>query len=42
MIVRANREMIRDTFWIGLYPGMTDEKLDYMAKVIREAVNRRG
>lgn len=28
-----------DTFWIGVYPGMTDEKIDYMAKVIKEAVN---
>lgn len=25
-------------FWVGVYPGMTDEKLDYMAQVIREAV----
>lgn len=29
--------IMKDTFWVGLYPGMTDEKLDYMAKVIREA-----
>lgn len=28
-----------DTFWVGVYPGMTDEKIDYMAKVIKEAVN---
>lgn len=28
------------TFWVGVYPGMTDEKLDYMAKVIKEAVSR--
>ena len=26
------------TFWVGVYPGMTDEKIDYMAKVIIEAV----
>ena len=26
-----------NTFWIGVYPGMTDEKLDYMAKTIGEA-----
>ena len=25
-------------FWVGVYPGMTDEKLDYMAQIIREAV----
>lgn len=30
--------IMRDTFWIGVYPGMTDEKIDYMAKVIKEAV----
>lgn len=33
----TNRIM-RDTFWVGVYPGMTDEKIDYMAKVIKEAV----
>lgn len=26
------------TFWIGVYPGMTDEMIDYMAKMLREAV----
>lgn len=30
--------IMRDTFWIGVYPGMTDEKLDYMIKVIHESV----
>jgi CDP-6-deoxy-D-xylo-4-hexulose-3-dehydrase len=25
------------TFWVGVYPGMTDEMLDYMAKTIIEA-----
>ena len=30
--------IMRDTFWVGLYPGMTDEKLTYMAKVILEAL----
>ena len=29
---------MRDTFWVGLYPGMTDEKIDYMAKVIKDSV----
>lgn len=37
----ANTEFImNNTFWVGVYPGMTDEKIDYMAKVIREAVKR--
>jgi CDP-6-deoxy-D-xylo-4-hexulose-3-dehydrase len=33
----TNRIM-RDTFWIGVYPGMTDEKLDYMISMIKEAL----
>ena len=28
------------TFWVGVYPGMTDEKIDYMAQIIKEAVNQ--
>ena len=30
--------IMNDTFWIGVYPGMTDEMIDYMAKTIREAL----
>ena len=30
--------IMRDTFWVGVYPGMTDEKLDYMATAIAGAV----
>ncbi|MBR4152127.1 MAG: DegT/DnrJ/EryC1/StrS family aminotransferase [Selenomonadaceae bacterium] len=30
--------IMNDTFWIGVYPGMTDEKIDYMIKVIHEAI----
>ncbi len=32
--------IMNDTFWVGVYPGMTDEKLDYMIKVIKDAVNQ--
>jgi CDP-6-deoxy-D-xylo-4-hexulose-3-dehydrase len=33
----ANTDRImNDTFWVGVYPGMTDEMIDYMAKVIIE------
>ena len=32
--------ILRGTFWVGVYPGMTDAKLDYMARIIREAVQR--
>ena len=31
--------IMKDTFWVGVYPGMTDEMIDYMAKVIKEAIN---
>lgn len=30
--------IMRDTFWVGVYPGMTDVMIDYMAKTIKEAV----
>ena len=30
--------IMRDTFWIGVYPGMTDEMIDYMATAIREGL----
>lgn len=29
--------VMNNTFWVGVYPGMTDEMIDYMAKVIVEA-----
>jgi CDP-6-deoxy-D-xylo-4-hexulose-3-dehydrase len=32
--------IMMDTFWVGVYPGMTDEMIDYMAKVIKEAVRQ--
>lgn len=35
----ANTDRImRDAFWVGVYPGMTDEMIDYMVKTILEAV----
>lgn len=34
-----NTEFImNNTFWVGVYPGMTDEMIDYMARVIRNGV----
>ncbi len=30
--------ILRDTFWVGVYPGMTDEMIDFMANAIIEAV----
>ncbi len=31
--------IMRDTFWVGVYPGMTDEMIDYMGKTIVEALD---
>ena len=31
-------KIMTDTFWIGVYPGMTDAKLDFMAACIHEAL----
>lgn len=32
-------KIMTSTFWVGVYPGMTDEMIDFMAKTIIEAVN---
>ena len=32
--------VMEHAFWVGVYPGMTDEMIDYMAQIIREAVTR--
>ena len=33
--------IMNDTFWIGVYPGMTDEMIDYMAQTIRDFFSRK-
>lgn len=33
----ATDEIMNRSFWVGVYPGMTDEMLDYMAKIIQDA-----
>ena len=30
--------IMKDTFWVGVYPGMNDRMIDYMAKTIIDAV----
>ena len=30
--------IMNNTFWVGVYPGMTDEMIDYMAQTILEAI----
>lgn len=32
--------IMNETFWVGVYPGMTDEMIDYMAKTIRAAITK--
>ena len=33
-------KIMNSTFWVGVYPGMTDEMIDYMAKTIIAACNQ--
>lgn len=37
-ILEQTDRIMRDTFWVGVYPGMTDEMNDYMARTIIEAI----
>ena len=30
--------IMNDTFWLGVYPGLTDEKIDYMVQTVKDAV----
>lgn len=32
--------VLENTFWIGVYPGLTDEMIDYVIKTIKNAVGR--
>lgn len=39
----ANTDRIMEnTFWLGLYPGMTEPMIDYMAKTVREGLKAAG
>lgn len=33
--LKTTDEIMNNTFWIGVYPGMTDDKLDYMIETIK-------
>jgi CDP-6-deoxy-D-xylo-4-hexulose-3-dehydrase len=37
--LNVTERIMRDTFWVGVYPGMTDEMIEDMACVIREAMS---
>lgn len=39
--LEATDFIMNNSFWVGVYPGMTDEMIDYMAKVIIEAIDGR-
>ena len=39
-LVNTDRIM-KDTFWVGVYPGMTDEMIDYMATTIVDGIGRK-
>ena len=32
-------KVMNNSFWIGVYPGMTDEMIDYMSSVIKDALD---
>ena len=32
--------IMKDSFWVGVYPGMTDQMIDYMAETIKEAIRK--
>ena len=37
--LKNTNRIMNDTFWIGVYPGMTDEKIDYMIECIKKYFN---
>lgn len=37
--LKVTNEIMEKTFWVGVYPGMTDEMIDYIADVIKIAIN---
>lgn len=38
--LKVTDEIMAKTFWVGVYPGMTDQMIDYIAKTIIEAFNQ--
>ena len=32
-------QIMLNTFWVGVYPEMTDEMIDYMAETIKKAIS---
>lgn len=40
--LRNTDRVMNDTFWVGVYPGMTDEMIDHMASVILNFIRENG
>ncbi len=38
--LKNTNQIMDDTFWIGVYPGMTEKKLDYTIKTLKEFYNK--
>ena len=39
----TNSDVITEqTFWVGIYPGLTDEMIDYITSSVKEFVAARG
>ena len=38
--LRNTDRIMKDSFWIGVYPGMTDEMIDYMIKMIKKGLDQ--
>lgn len=39
-LLRATDYVMEHTFWVGVYPGMTDSMLEHMAEVIKNAIRQ--
>ena len=39
--LKVTDKIMNDSFWIGLYPGMGEEAIDYMIKKIKEFLKKR-
>lgn len=35
-------KIMNDSFWVGVYPGMSDEKIEYIIKVIKEFISAKN
>lgn len=36
--LKTTDRIMEDSFWIGVYPGMTDQMIDYMIKTLKQAI----